>query len=393
MEKHHEFDRYKDRELERMLKSPDYSPEGDRVYKGLLEDLSKRDEPKPEPREGYQPKEWDKEQALKHLPPDEKISRDGQTYTKFSDLESLKDLAERLESGKSQWLERDEYQKLYHWIGTKNNAGDDFFEKKAKANWDRKERKKEKKLDRQPDEDQREFRKLDKDLKKSIKEMDREGSLDGLGRGHRERQREMKGRMGAEHGHVTANETIERLKRQSEAEPSRKVEIDLQIEDVKRWDQEQRDTSSRFKDLDSMLGDRYGRDQKELGELLKPSQRHYDEFKTPQNDQSLDLDKTDGPTKTLDQDLEKQNDQKQDLEKSAETQTDGKWQELDSMLGERFGPDDRSEKDLAKAQQVAQSNQQMRQFQDLHNSQEQTPEQAQELSRDDGEDFFARGER
>jgi hypothetical protein len=388
--RHHEFDRYKDREIERVLKAPDYSPEGDRLYTGLVNDLSKRDELQPEQKTCYQAKEWDKEKAIEHLPENEKIRQDGNTYTKYSKLEDLKDFADKIETGKATWLEKEEYQKLYQWIGTKGKSGEDYYEKKAREKWDKKERKKEKKKERQPGEDEREFKKLDKDLKKSIKELDREGSDDGLGRGYRERQREQKGRMGAEHGHTTANKEIERLKQLQEAEPNKREELDKEIEEVKAWDQEQRQTDSRWKDLDSMLGDRYGREQKERAELLKPH-AHPIPSSQDRKDQEQELGNDKGQDQ---QDGAYYRQEGPDLERGRELDSardSSPWKGLDSMLGERFG---RDQPGLNLSLEQDQSAQQMRQFQDMHMSQEQTPKlEPPELNRDDGEDHFARGER
>ena len=386
--KHHEFDRYKDREIERLLKEPDYSPEGDRLFQGLVKEPSKKDDPGQEPKQGYQAKEWDKEKAIEHLPECEKIRQDADVYSKYSKLEDLKDFAEKLETGNAPWLEKEEYQKLYQWIGTKDKAGDDHYEKKARAKWDKKERKRQ---ERPPGEDDREFRKLDKDLKKSIKELDREGSGDGLGRGYRERQREQKSRMGAEHGHITANKEIERLKQLQEVEPSKREELDQQIEEVKKWDQEQRQTDSRWKDLDSMLGDRYGREQKERAELLKPHAHPIPSSLDRQN-QELDLGKDKEPEQ---QDGADKQPERLELEPGStvdQAKAGNPWKDLDSILGERFGREDQP--DLSRSIEQEQSAQQMRQFQDMHISQEQTPKlEPPELNRDDGEDSFARGER
>ena len=396
--RHHEFDRYKDREIERVLKAPDYSPEGDRLYQGLVRDSAKKDEPEREQKTGYQTKEWDKEKAIEHLPESEKIKQGADVYSKYSKLEDLKDLAEKVETGKAPWLEKEEYQKLYQWIGTKDKAGEDHYEKKARAAWDKKERKKEKKKERQPGEDEREFKKLDKDLKKSIKELDREGSGDSLGRGYRERQREQKGRMGAEHGHHTANKEIERLKQLQEAEPSKREDIEREIEEVKQWDQEQRQVDSRWKDLDSMLGDRYGREQKERAELLKPH-AHPIPSSLDRQEQELEQARELEPGKQAESEQQERADKQQErleLEQEGghldQREANNPWKGLDSLLGERFGANDQP--NLNRGLEQDQSAQQMRQFQDMHISQEQTPKLEQpELERDDGEDHFARGER
>lgn len=378
----HEWDRYLDRDLERFMRAPDYTPVGDERYKRLLEDL-KRDqgESKEPAKEPYKAKEWDKEKALEHLPEKDKIEAGEQSYSKYSSLEELKALDERLKAGEQERIPYDQYQKLHSWIGTKERAGEDFHEKQAKRKWDKKEKKRE---ERAPGEDDREHRKLDKDLKKAMQEYERgSGEGDGLGRGYRERLRETLGRRGADHGHYTAQAEIQRLKEQAEADPSRKEELDQKIEELQKWDREQRDEGSRWKNLDDMLGERYGREQQELAQLLKPREVPLPERQPEQEKEAQEQAKE--PAKELEQEQEKQPEVKVDR---------NRWQELDSILGDRYGQQDYTDRMQAKELQHQQSQQQMRQFQDLHNSEIQKPElEREDLDRDDGEDLFARGER
>ena len=59
------------------------------------------------------------------------------------------------------------------------------------------------------------------------------------------------------------------------------------------------------------------------------------------------------------------------------------------MLGERFGLDSGREQGL----EIEQSQQQMREFQDIHIAQEQTPKLEPEISRDDSDGDISRGGR
>lgn len=62
------------------------------------------------------------------------------------------------------------------------------------------------------------------------------------------------------------------------------------------------------------------------------------------------------------------------------------------MVGDRFGRQDYDELSLTKETQHEQSQSEMRQFQDLHISQEQKPDlQRETMDRDDGEDLFSQG--
>lgn len=379
LEREHELDRYLDRDIERVLKSPNYRPEGDERYKRLLEDLKREPGAENTPEKlRYKAKEWDREAAIAHLPEREKIESGGQSYSKYNSLEALKGLAERLDSGEEARVSREEYKKLYSWIGKKERAGDDYYDREAKKKWDRKEKKKE----RPPGEDDREHRKLDHDLKKATQEWER-GTGEGLGKGFKERLREAQGRLGAEHGHYTSEAEIQRLKELAEAEPSRKEELDQKIEELRKWDREQRDEGSRYKNLDDLLGERYGREQQELAQLLKPRE-------TPQPERQPELAK-DGAEQGQDQAKEQEKEQEKTPEVKVER---NRWQELDGILGDRFGQQDYTDRMQAKELERQQSQQQARQFQDLHNSEIQKPElEREDLDRDDGEDLFARGER
>lgn len=390
LERHHEFDRYKDRAMDKLMKSPDYSPEGDTLYQGLVKEIEGRDkEPQAEPHEPYQVKPWDREEAVRHLPEDQRIRYEDQEYNKYSSLEDLKNLREQLREPDAERLSEDRYGRLSSWIGTKERGGEDYYEREAKSKWDKKERKKEKKRERQPGEDEREFKKLDKDLKNSFKELEHGGADDGLGRGYRERQRQAKGRLGAEHGHQTANQEIERLKREQELEPAKAETLDKQIDEVKRWDQDQREADSRWKDMDSMLGDRYGREQQELADLLRPYQQE------PAKDgREIEA----GAGKGSDREANQESDQEQgkpvsqvELEQADYDlgSKDSSWKDMDSMLGERFGLDSGREQGL----EIEQSQQQMREFQDIHIAQEQTPKLEPEISRDDSDGDISRGGR
>lgn len=410
LERHHDMERFLVRDVD-LSKEQDYRAKGDRVYTDLVKELEAPRREQQETRR-YERREWDLEAALKALPEDQRIKRDGKEYTKFSKLEELKELGEQIKQKEVERLEAEEYKKLRSWIGTKERGGDDYFERLAKDKWDKREKKRERKQERLPGEDEREFKKLDNDLKKMFRDLDREGSGESLGKGYRERQRETQGRLGADHGHSTANQEIERLKREAELEPARQEEIEKQIEEVKQWDQEQRQADSRWGDLDSLLGERYGQEQRELAELLRPEQKQEpereaepnQEEREPEKDQGKELEKQaePSPEDSLDKPLEQAEDrellqdgpeQKEQEPEVAPTVTESKWEELDAMLGDRFGRDDYDERQIAKDLEIAQSQQEMRQFQDLHNMQEQTPQlEEQELDRDSGEDYFARGE-
>lgn len=386
IERHHEYERFLDKDLHRLMKQPNYEREGDREYKKLLQDL-KRDDSASEPK--HAAKKWDKEKAIERLPEDQKIRSGKEVYTKYSSLEVLKSYGERLQAGEEARLPMEEYQKLYSWIGTKEKAGEHIYEQKAQEKWERREKKKEKNQERIPGEDEREFNKIAKDAKKSLEQIDHSGNEASFGKGYKQWLRESQGRLGPEHGHYQANEEIQRLKELGEADPSRKADLDEQIEAIKRFDQEQRAENSRWKDLDSMLGDRYGWEQRDLAKLVKardvPLPMAGQEPSREHEQDGQELTKENEQAKELGKELEQA--KGQELKPEA-----GKWIDLDSMLGERFGRQDYDERISAKEQQRQVGQQQMRQFQDLTTSEAQKPVLEHEgPDRDDSDELFAQG--
>ncbi|MBU6455633.1 MAG: hypothetical protein KGS72_27930, partial [Cyanobacteria bacterium REEB67] len=90
---------------------------------------------------------WSKEKAIAELTSDEKIRSGQAVYTQFSSLDDLKAFDKKLQEGKARRLPKEEYQKLWGWIGTKESAGDDYYELKAKKQYEFDQRKVE--LDRE----------------------------------------------------------------------------------------------------------------------------------------------------------------------------------------------------------------------------------------------------
>ena len=70
------------------------------------------------------------------MPEGERIESGQAVYTKYTSLADLKGLDERLRAGKEARLPKDEYQQIWTWIGTKESAGDDFYERKDKKQYE-----------------------------------------------------------------------------------------------------------------------------------------------------------------------------------------------------------------------------------------------------------------
>jgi hypothetical protein len=257
LERNHFYERFLERDSDRVMQKGYERDRGDTLYEALLRDLKRTEEPDQDKERSS--REWDKEKAVAHLPDEEKILSGGRLYTKFTELEDLLDLDERLRSGMEKRLELEDYQQLWSWIGTKNKAGDDYYEREAKQKWDEKEKRR-----RGTGEDEREFEKLDKDLRKSFKEL--EGSSDPFGKGHKQHLREAQGRLASEHGHYAASVQIQQLKDLIELFPERKEELEQQIADLRSLDAEQqpqldegkwKDFDDKWKGFDELLGENW----------------------------------------------------------------------------------------------------------------------------------------
>lgn len=260
LERHHYWDRYMQRDMDRQLEKGYERDRGDNIFENLIRDLNpERSEPERE-QKSYKAQEWEKEKAIDYLPEAEKFERGGETYSKYSKLEDLKEIAERLKSGEEERLPDEQNQKLGQWIWTKEKYGDDHYERKARNKWDKKEKRKE----RDPFEDEREFKKLDKDLKRAFKEMER-GS--DFGKGYKQWIREQQGRLSPEHRSYTDAMAEQRLKDLMERFPDRKEDFERQLEELKQLDHDLKPLEpkgDKWRDFDALLGENWKSPEKEL---------------------------------------------------------------------------------------------------------------------------------
>ncbi|MCC7527084.1 MAG: hypothetical protein IT342_01105 [Candidatus Melainabacteria bacterium] len=262
LERHHYYERFLQRDMDRQLEKGYERDRGDNIFEDLIRDLN-REGKEPE-REPYKAVAWDNEKAIEHLPEREKIERDGETYSKYSKLEDLKELAEKLSKEEIERVPDEQNRKLGQWIWTKEKFGDDHYERKARHKWDKKEKKKEK--ERDPFEDDREQKKLDKDLKRAFKEMER-GEGDVLGKGYRQWVKEQQGRLAPEHASYTSAMEAQRLKDLMDLHPEKKDEIERQLQELKEFELEQRQEhqkGDKWKDFDALLGENWKSPEKEL---------------------------------------------------------------------------------------------------------------------------------
>lgn len=123
MEKHHDLDRYLDREIAKVMEKGYLRDIGDERYEDMLREL-RGEEP-------VERKKWSKDEALTSIPEREKIEVGGQVYTRYNSAEELHKLDEQLrETGRQ--LSKDESRLLWSWIGQKDRYGDEYHERQDK---------------------------------------------------------------------------------------------------------------------------------------------------------------------------------------------------------------------------------------------------------------------
>jgi len=262
LERHHFLERYLPRDMDRQIDRGYERDRGDNVFEALVRDLNQDKEQETPTRKAYEAKPWEKEKAIEYLPDSEKFERGGETYSKYSSLEDLKEIAEKLNAHEVERLPDEQYQKLGQWIWTKETYGDDHYDRKARSKWDKKEKKKEK--ERDPFEDDREFKKLDKDLKRAFKEMEKGGDF---GKGYKQWVREQQGRLSPEHLAYTDAMAEQRLKDLMERFPDRKEDFERQLEELKQIDHDlkpAKQESDKWRDFDALLGENWKSPEKEL---------------------------------------------------------------------------------------------------------------------------------
>lgn len=131
LERHHEYTRYLDKELPKLMRDGYVRDKGDQVYECLFEDL--RDKLSIEEIEGQREGSFVCELTLRRFSEDDRIERDNVIYTKHSSLKDLLDLEQKLRSGRADFLPESQYKKMWSWIGNKKQFGDDYYQRTGEA--------------------------------------------------------------------------------------------------------------------------------------------------------------------------------------------------------------------------------------------------------------------
>jgi len=205
LEREHHLDRYLDRELHDLTTREAYDRRGDRDFKELFAnpDLFKELEAKRE-RDSAKliaKEDWDKDEAVRELPNDEKIYANDNIYSKFSDRKELLELNAYLKETEL-FIRPDLYDKMWTWIGVKNRAGDDFYEKEARGLRDY--------------QDYEDFKKFEEDMSRALRPD--AGAIPRSVRGH-QRILEQQGRMSDYHETYTNSMRSQRLEEIAEHQP------------------------------------------------------------------------------------------------------------------------------------------------------------------------------
>jgi len=258
IEREHYLERYLDREAERGLDRGFEYDRGDELFNRLLYGIKggkEQEKPKAKPLE-RKPDEWKKEKAVAELADDEKIvTSQGEVLSKFSSRAELKDFCHKLAEGEEKRLSKEQYKKLWSWIGTKEKAGDDYFERKEREKDKDKKRKEEAKSATRIAETREQFK------QRGAKES-RKHYLDYSKKPKSQRIFEQRGRDLENYTYIQLSAERTRLKGLIERLPEKREVFEHQLEELEAY---RRDIEKDFEkvDLDSIMGWKKSGQQKE----------------------------------------------------------------------------------------------------------------------------------
>jgi len=131
LERYHEYTRFLDKDLHKLMRDGYVRDLGDQVYECLFEDL--RDKLAIEEIEGQREGSFVRELTSRRFSEDDRIERDNVIYTKHSSLKDLLDLEQQLRTGQADFLPESQYKKMWSWIGNKKQFGDDYYQRTGEA--------------------------------------------------------------------------------------------------------------------------------------------------------------------------------------------------------------------------------------------------------------------
>ena len=259
IEREHYLERYLDREADRGIDRGFEYDRGDEMFNRLVFGIKggkEQQKAKPE-RVERKPKEWDKGKAVAELPDHEKIiTAQGEVLTKFSRQSELKQFCQKLADGEEKRLSKEDYKKLWSWIGTKEKAGDDYFEKKER------EKHKEKQKGKEQAKSATRIAETREQFKQFKQRDSRKHYLDYSKKPRSQRIFEQRGRDLENYTYIQLSAERSRLKGLIERLPEKREVFEHQLEELEAY---KRDLDKDFEkvDVDSILGWKKNSQQKE----------------------------------------------------------------------------------------------------------------------------------
>ena len=252
LEREHFFDRFMDREIDSVLDRKYEQDRGDELFNRLLYGVKGGKEEQSKVKEKPEPKVWSKEEEVEKLPKWEQIvTKDGEVLTKYSDLADLKGYSERLKEKEEPKLDREQYKRLWSWIGTKEKAGEDYFERQARAKF----REEEEERQYQGPSSFKDERKVVpfKRRERGEKPESRTGYLDYRRKPRSQRLYEERGRRLEEHAYYELSWERRRLKDLMERDPNQRKFCEEELDRLSGYEKEIQQDFGRV-DLDELLG-------------------------------------------------------------------------------------------------------------------------------------------
>jgi hypothetical protein len=247
IERNHSLDRFLERDADKIFRESRSSElsyvreKGDDLFESLFGAGNLEKAGRKEKSRRAKPKKWEKERAIAELSDREKIYREGNSYSKYSSLEELKDLENSLQSKKAKRLPKEEYTQLKKWIYEKERNGEDSHERRAREIFEKSRR------EETPNKD---FGALDSIIEKNFKPKEKEQFRK---KNWRQRRFERLGRESGWHSQYQSAMEKMRLEQELLRNPEKREYIEQQLEWLKESD---RHTIPEFErvDIDELLG-------------------------------------------------------------------------------------------------------------------------------------------
>lgn len=133
LERYHHYERYQDREIHDLMQRGYERDRGDSHFERMLFDINSNLSLEELEKQKELTERLVKEEAIRNLPDEEIINCEAGQFTKYSKLNELLDLDQKLRDGEYPYIPKEEYKKIWTWIGNKKQFGDKYYEETAEA--------------------------------------------------------------------------------------------------------------------------------------------------------------------------------------------------------------------------------------------------------------------